>query len=56
MPKDCSPGLLKEIVNRCDVKSPHVQILGVKKLAHVLLRGRKLLPEDVKKTGTIRIT
>jgi len=44
MPKELSPGLLKELLNRFDLKRPHIQILGVKKLGACLVKRNEAAP------------
>jgi len=44
MPKDWSPGLLKELLNRFDIERPHIQILGVKKLGAYLVERNEAAP------------
>jgi hypothetical protein len=44
MRKDWSPGLLKELLNTFDVKRPHIQILGVKKLGACLVKRNETAP------------
>jgi hypothetical protein len=41
IPKDWSPGYVKELLNRFDIKRPHIQILGVKKLGAFLVERKE---------------
>jgi hypothetical protein len=44
MPKDWSPGLLKELLNGFDVKRPYIQILGVKQMGACLVKRNEAAP------------
>ena len=44
MPKDWSPGLLKELLKSFDVKRPLILILGVKKLGACLVKRNEAAP------------
>jgi hypothetical protein len=45
MPKNWFLGLVKELLNRFDIESPHIQTLGVKKMGACLVERNEAAPE-----------